>query len=158
VSLVIVGHCDPTFPARLPRLISQLGLDSRVILVPAVADEWLPAVYRAASAFAFPSLAEGFGLPVLEAMAAGLPVVASDIPALTEVAGPAVLAVAPLDVEGWTAALAKVLADRGTSHALAEAGAGVVAGATWGRGAGVLLDLLSCVARRNPAASPREPC
>ena len=158
VSLVIVGHPDPTFPARLPGLISRLGLDSRVVLVPDVADAWLPAVYRAASVFAFPSLAEGFGLPVLEAMAAGLPVVASDIPALTEVAGPAALPVAPLDVEGWAAALAKVLGDPGTSHALAQAGAAVVAGATWRRGARALLDLLTSVGTRSLAASPPDPC
>ncbi|HUZ56173.1 MAG TPA: glycosyltransferase family 1 protein [Streptosporangiaceae bacterium] len=158
VPLVIVGQPDPTFPARLPRLIRELGLDSRVIVVPDVADNWLPAVYRAASVFAFPSLAEGFGLPVLEAMAAGVPVVASDIPALAEVAGPAALPVAPLDVEGWTSALAKVLGDQGTSQALAQAGADVAAGATWERGAGVLLDVLSAVARQSLPASPRDPC
>ncbi len=158
VSLVIVGHPDPTFPARLPRLISALGLDSRVILIPDVADDWLPGVYRAASVFAFPSLAEGYGLPVLEAMAAGLPVVASDIPALAEVAGAAALPVAPLDVEGWTAALAKVLGDHGTSQALAGAGAAVAAAATWHRGAAALLELLSAVARRNLATSPSDPC
>ena len=90
VCLVIVGRADPGFRDPLPGLVTVLGLDSRVWLVPDVAEENLPALYRAASVFAFPSLSEGYGLPVLEAMAAGVPVVMSDIPVLAEVAGPAV--------------------------------------------------------------------
>jgi glycosyltransferase involved in cell wall biosynthesis len=85
VSLVIVGYPDPNFREYLPALIAELGLRSRVRLVPSVGEEWLPAVYRAASAFALPSLAEGYGLPALEAMAAGIPVVASAIGVLEEV-------------------------------------------------------------------------
>jgi glycosyltransferase involved in cell wall biosynthesis len=61
VRLVIVGQPDPAFRGPLPGLIAELGLASRVRLVPDVTDELLPAVYRAASAFAFPSLAEGSG-------------------------------------------------------------------------------------------------
>jgi glycosyltransferase involved in cell wall biosynthesis len=64
----------------------------------------LAAVFCAASVFAFPSLAEGYGLPVLEAMAAGVPVVMSDIEVLAEVAGPAALMVPPRDVGGWASA------------------------------------------------------
>ena len=85
VSLVIVGYSDPKFRDSLPQQISRLGLGSRVRLVPAVTEEALPAVYRAASVFAFPSLVEGYGLPALEAMSAGVPVVASAVPALAEV-------------------------------------------------------------------------
>ena len=80
-------------------------------LVPDVADEWLPAVYRAASVFAFPSLAEGYGLPVLEAMAAGVPVVMSDIRVMAEVAGSAALMVPPRDVAGWASVITVVLSD-----------------------------------------------
>ena len=105
---MIVGAVDPRFRDPLPSLITDLGLLSRVRLLPDVPDEWLPAVYRAASVFAFPSLAEGYGLPVLEAMAAGVPVVASDIPALAEVAGSGALLVPPRDVAGWASALAAV--------------------------------------------------
>ena len=69
VSLVIVGYFDRSFEDPLPGQIARLGLESRVRLIPEVDDGLLPAVYRAASVFAFPSLAEGYGLPVLEAMA-----------------------------------------------------------------------------------------
>jgi glycosyltransferase involved in cell wall biosynthesis len=123
VGLVIVGYFDRSFhDPLLPGLIAELGLESRVKLVPDVADEWLPAVFRAASVFAFPSLAEGYGLPVLEAMAAGVPVVMSDIEVLAEVAGPAALMVPPRDVAGWATALVAVLADPALSGRLTDAG------------------------------------
>jgi glycosyltransferase involved in cell wall biosynthesis len=145
VSLVVVGYFDPSFPNPLPGLIAELGLGSRVRLVPEVADEWLPAVYRAALVFAFPSLAEGYGLPVLEAMASGVPVVASDIPALAEVTGPGAVLVAPRDVAGWVSALMATIADRTMSARLSQAGAAVAAGFTWERGAAALRGLLSSV-------------
>src|ERR1022692_661297 len=158
VSLVIVGYFDSSFPDPLPGLIAELGLASRVLLVPEVADELLPAVHRAASVFAFPSLAEGYGLPVLEAMASGVPVVASDIPVLSEVTGPAAVLVSPDDVAVWAAAMAEILADPAVSAGLAAAGAAAAAGVTWERGATALRGLLSAVAtgslaRALPAAS-----
>lgn len=146
VSLVIVGYFDPGFPERLPALIRRLGLESRVLLVPEVAEELLPAVYRAASVFAFPSLAEGFGMPVVEAMATGVPVVASDIPALAEVTGSGALLVPPRDVTAWTSALAAALADPALSGRLSRAGAVVARSVTWEHGAATLRALLSAVA------------
>ena len=156
VSLVIVGYFDPRFPDPLPGLIAELGLGSRVRLVPEVADEWLPAVYRAASVFAFPSLAEGYGLPVLEAMASGVPVVASDIPALAEVAGSAAILVAPRDVAGWVSAMTAILVDPWVSAGLSSAGAAVAAGVTWERGATALRGLLSSVATGDITVSSPE--
>lgn len=156
VSLVIVGYFDPSFPDPLPGLITELGLESRVRLIPDVADEWLPAVYRAASVFAFPSLAEGYGLPVLEAMAAGVPVVASDIPALAEVTGSAAVMVSPRDVAGWARAMSAILFDPGVSAGLADAGAAVAARVTWERGAMALRGLLSSVATGNLASPPQD--
>jgi alpha-1,3-rhamnosyl/mannosyltransferase len=110
VELVLAGATgwatDETFAAvrRHERLVRTLGR---------VSDEDLRALYRRAAVFAFPSLGEGFGLPVLEAMAAGTPVVASDIPVLREVGGDAVRYADPLDVASLRAALAAVLADPG---------------------------------------------
>jgi len=162
VGLVIVGNPDPAFPDRLPGLIAGLGLESRVKLVADVADEWLPAVYRAASVFAFPSLAEGYGLPVLEAMAAGVPVVMSDIEVMAEVAGPAALMVPPRDVAGWASALTAVLRDSALAGRLTAAGHAAAAAASWEHGASALISLLSAVATgrltrsglTGPAAEP----
>jgi glycosyltransferase involved in cell wall biosynthesis len=82
------------------------------ILLPGfVPDDLLPAVYSAAEALAFPSLYEGFGLPVLEAMACGTPVVASRASCLPEVAEGAALLIDPMNVESLTASLEQVLTD-----------------------------------------------
>jgi glycosyltransferase involved in cell wall biosynthesis len=81
----------------------------------------LPAVYRAASVFAFPSLAEGFGMPAAEAMATGVPVVASDIPPVREVVGSAAALVEPRDAAAWAAALRALLAAVATGQALPSA-------------------------------------
>jgi glycosyltransferase involved in cell wall biosynthesis len=165
VGLVIVGHPDHSFRNPLPGMIAGLGLESRVKLVPDVADEWLPAVYRAASVFAFPSLAEGYGLPVLEAMAAGVPVVMSDIRVMAEVAGSAALMVPPRDVAGWASAITAVLSDAALAGRLAEAGRAAATAASWEHGASALSRLLSAVATgrlarsgmTGPAPAPTQP-
>ena len=150
VGLVIVGNPDHSFRDPLPGLIAALGLESRVRLLPDVADEWLPAVYRAASVFAFPSLTEGYGLPVLEAMAARVPVVTSDIAVMAEVAGSAALMVPPRDVAGWISAITRVLGDAALAARLTEAGRAAAAGASWEHGASALCGLLSAVATGRP--------
>ena len=155
VGLVIAGRPDPYFHDRLPGLIAELGMKSRVKLVPDVADTMLPAVYRAASVFAFPSLAEGYGLPVLEAMAAGLPVVMSNIPVLSEVAGSAAVMVPPRGVAGWASTITAVLSDAALSARLTEVGRATAAAAGWERPAAALVRLLSAVANRVRPASIR---
>ncbi len=148
VSLVIVGYPDPNFRNYLPGLIAGLGLQSRVRLVPSVGEEWLPALYRAASAFALPSLAEGYGLPALEAMAAGTPVVVSAIPVLEEVCSGAAVLVPAHDPAAWASAL-NLLLDGGPPVAgLVAHGAAVAAAATWERGGLALGELLASVARK----------
>lgn len=149
VSLVIVGYFDPNYRDSLPRQVSRLGLESRVRFVPPVAEEALPAMYRAASVFAFPSFAEGYGLPALEAMAAGIPVVASAIPALEEVCGSAAVFVPPHDAAAWAAAIGQVIDDPAAALAMAAAGTAVATAATWDRGGRALGDLLSSVANAN---------
>ena len=113
----------------------------------------MPAVYRASSVFAFPSLSEGFGMPVLEAMAAGVPVVMSEITALAEIAGPAAVVIPARDVAEWAAALTAVLADAALASRLASAGAAMAAEASWERGASALGGLLSAVAAAQLARS-----
>ncbi len=88
-----------------------------------VGEEELWALYGGAALFAFPSRHEGFGLPVLEAMSQGTPVVAADIPALREVTGGAARLVAPGDVAAWAGALGDLLDDAGEARRLGQAGA-----------------------------------
>jgi glycosyltransferase involved in cell wall biosynthesis len=87
-----------------------------------VPDEDLPALYSGAAAFAFPSLYEGFGLPVLEAMACGAPVVTSNVSATAEVAGDAALLVDPRGVDALGDALGRVLADGALRQELRQRG------------------------------------
>ncbi|MBC7078478.1 MAG: glycosyltransferase family 4 protein, partial [Synergistales bacterium] len=84
VDLVVAGA--PWLPAEQDHL-RKLGIDGQVHLVTGIDDKHLCSLYNQAAAFVFPSLYEGFGLPVLEAMACGCPVVASRIPSTVEVAG-----------------------------------------------------------------------
>jgi alpha-1,3-rhamnosyl/mannosyltransferase len=95
----------------------------------------LASLYRGARLFVFPSRYEGFGLPVLEALAAGVPVVASDLPVLRELAGDAVLYAPPTDVEAWVRQVAAVLDDPELARRLAAAGRERAKGYTWERAA-----------------------
>lgn len=91
--------------------VERLGLREQVLFTGYVPDADLPWFYRAATVFAYPSLLEGFGLPVLEAMACGTPVITSSVSSLPEVAGDAALLVDPGSVEALAAALIRVLGD-----------------------------------------------
>ena len=96
VKLVIVGERG-WGNQKLTKLVDELGVKDRVIFAGRLTDSELDAAYRAARLLVFPSLSEGFGLPVLEAMARGTPVVCSNAGALPEVAGDAALLHDPLD-------------------------------------------------------------
>ena len=95
----------------------------------------LAALYRRARLFVFPSRYEGFGLPVLEAMAAGVPVVASDLPVLRELAGDAVLYAPPLDPDAWIRRTEELLDDPDRARGLADAGRRRADCFTWERAA-----------------------
>jgi glycosyltransferase involved in cell wall biosynthesis len=93
------------------REIEELSLGDDVVFPGFVPDADLPALYSLADVFAYPSLYEGFGLPPLEAMACGTPVVCSNTSSLPEVVGDAALMVAPTDVQGLSHALGRMLED-----------------------------------------------
>jgi glycosyltransferase involved in cell wall biosynthesis len=103
----------------------------RVELTGYVTDEQLSVLYARASIFAFPSLDEGFGIPVLEAMAAGVPVIASNSSALPEVCGDAAVLVDPLDVDQLTSELLRVAADPDLRAQIAKRGRSRAADFTW---------------------------
>jgi glycosyltransferase involved in cell wall biosynthesis len=119
---------DPADVAGLGPSLHRLGQVSE-------ADLW--ALYRGAALFAFPSRHEGFGLPVVEAMSQGVPVVASDIPVLAEVSGGAAVLVRPGPAEQWADAIEGLLDDDRARDAMAEAGRArsrVFSGAKWAAG------------------------
>ncbi|HEY77313.1 MAG TPA: glycosyltransferase family 4 protein [Thermoflexia bacterium] len=108
-TLVVAGAWDPRYPEPRQRAES-LGLGNVRWLGP-VPESDLPALYAGATAFVFPSLYEGFGLPVLEAMACGVPVLCSNVSSLPEVAGDAAVIFDPTDPEAIADALLRVLGD-----------------------------------------------
>ena len=107
-TLVIAGREDPRYPRAVDL---AAGFGARVVAVGGVAEVDLPILYSAASLFVFPSLHEGFGLPVLEAMACGTPVICSNTSSLPEVASDAAMLVDPLDVGALTKTVERVLGD-----------------------------------------------
>jgi len=111
-----------------------------------VEESDLPALYRNATLFVFPSLYEGFGLPVLEAMACGVPVVCSNASSLPEVAGEAALLVNPRDEDGLAEAMRRGLEDEALREALIARGLEQACRFTWQRAARQLLDTFKAVA------------
>jgi glycosyltransferase involved in cell wall biosynthesis len=112
-------------------LVEELGLDQAIHFPGFIDHSELPLWYNAASVFVFPSLYEGFGLPVLEAMACGTPVVASRASSLPEVVGEAGLLVDPHDAEALAEALWQALADPALREALRTQGLARAAGYSW---------------------------
>ena len=125
--------------------VRALGLTERVIFTGYVPDDDLPALLSGALAFVYPSLYEGFGFPVLEAMACGAPVVCSNVSSLPEVAGDAALLVDPLDTAALAAALARLVEDEGLRRELRERGYRQVRKFSWRRCAGQVLGVLERV-------------
>lgn len=93
--------------------VEALGISNDVVFTGYVPDEDLPALYQGAEVFVFPSLYEGFGLPPLEAMASGTPVVASNSSSIPEVVGDSGILVNPRDIEGFAHAIIKLCTDAG---------------------------------------------
>ena len=118
--LVVVGRPRPNGP--IPRLLDELGLNGSVRFVSGVADAELVALYAGAEAAVVPSLYEGFSLPAVEAMACGLPLVATTGGALPEVVGDSALLVPPGDASALADQLTVLLADPGLRRSLGERG------------------------------------
>ena len=117
------------------RLAEELGLKGEVIFTGYVAPEEMPALYNAADLFVFPSLYEGFGLPVLEAMACGVPVVASNVSSIPEVAGDAALLTDPRDADALCDTMERALKDSGLKSDLRQRGLERAATFSWEKAA-----------------------
>jgi glycosyltransferase involved in cell wall biosynthesis len=131
----------------LPRLAERLGVRAHIRFSGFVSDEGLAARYAAADAFVFLSEYEGFGLPVLEAMARGLPVVTADRPATSEIFGGSALLVQPQDPAGIADALARLLGDAGLRHDLVGRGRALAGRHSWAEAAAATRAALEEAAR-----------
>ncbi len=140
LKLIIAGRPGWLYQPTFDR-IKALGLEDHVHVLGYVPGQDLPALYRAAEVFAFPSLYEGFGLPPLEAMACGTPVVCSNASSLPEVVGDAGILVDSRDVAAWHVALARLLVDVGLREELKQRGLRRAAEFTWQRTARQTLDV-----------------
>ena len=128
--LVLPG-ADSSHARELQKRAGELGLEDRVVFPGYVAEAALPALYRGATVFVYPSLYEGFGMAVLEAMASGAPVVTSDRGGTAEVAGEAALLVDPESVEALADALSGLLRDEGLRKELSARGMARSSGYRW---------------------------
>jgi alpha-1,3-rhamnosyl/mannosyltransferase len=133
-ALLLAGPHDSRFP-QTRQTIERLGLTGRARWLGRVSDEELAALYANAALVTIPSLAEGFGFPVLEAMALGAPVACSDISALRELAEDAALYFDPLNVEAIAATIRRALTDSELRQAMRRRGLARAADFTWARAA-----------------------
>ncbi|MCY0878278.1 MAG: glycosyltransferase family 1 protein [Firmicutes bacterium] len=117
--LVLVGAQDNLV---IRRLVAELGLDARVAVTPFISRAELVALYNSADLFVYPSRYEGFGMPPAQALVAGVPVIASDIPALREVVGDYGVLVAPEAQDAWTEAIQRSMDTPATLHKMVVEG------------------------------------
>lgn len=155
--LVVVG-ARGWLDAPLARVLEPLERRGEVRRLGFVADAQLPALYAGAAGFAFPSLYEGFGLPLLEAMASGVPVLTSNAACMPEVVGTAALCVDPLDVDAIRSGLGRLIGDEGWRAQARTAGLAQAAGYSWQRTVAATLQVYRIAQQRagagTVAASP----
>lgn len=144
--LVFTG--GPT--AELANCIEHFQVTQRVYFAGAVPETRLPSLYRSAEALVFPSLYEGFGLPILEAMGCGTPVVTANVTAMPEVAGGAALLVDPTSVEQIARAMEQIASDTTLRQQLRHKGLIRSAEFSWARTAARVRELIKGGAHRRP--------
>jgi len=130
VKLVIGGAKGWLYEDVFAR-VEELGLEGQVMFPGYIPASELPLWYNAAELFVYPSLYEGFGLPPLEAMACGTPVITANTSSLPEVVGEAGLTVDPLDVEGLAEAMRRVLGNEALQQEMRERGLQRAKGFSW---------------------------
>jgi glycosyltransferase involved in cell wall biosynthesis len=146
LSLVLAG-VDRGVSAGLCAMASEAGSPEAVVALGPVSEERVHALYRGAMALVYPSLYEGFGLPLIEAMACGTPVLASHAASIPEVLGGAGLLLDPRDVSAWRDAIIRLVNDDALRRDLRGRGLARAATFTWQRTAQITLDVYREVAR-----------
>lgn len=141
IHLVFTG--EPT--KELSAFIASQGLTNSVNFVGIVPEERLPALYRGTIALIFASLYEGFGLPLLEAMACGTPVVTSNVTAMPEVAGGSAMVVDPKSIDQISKAMSQVVTDSSLRRQLREKGPVRAAEFSWTATVGRVIELLAAL-------------
>jgi glycosyltransferase involved in cell wall biosynthesis len=147
VKLVLTGAWE-TGQEALAGVIANLGLQNDVIMLGWIPFEDIPAVYRGAAVFVYPTLHEGFGLPILEAMASGVPVVCSKIAPLTEIAEDAAFFIDPNDQSDIAKGVVTMLEDEAVRAKLIEKGLSLARNFTWDKTARMTRDFLDEIAGR----------
>jgi glycosyltransferase involved in cell wall biosynthesis len=145
VKLVVVGGAAHKAVFKVANSRAEALDDPAIYQLGFFSDEHLPALYQGADALVLPSLAEGFGLPILEAMACGTPVICSNTTAMPEIAGGAARLVPPLEPEAWTEAIDSVLSDSGARQRMHSNGLKQVAHFSWSRTAKIVRSTLRSV-------------
>ena len=136
--------------------VESEGLGERVNFTGYVTDDDLRALYSCCAVCVYPSLYEGFGLPPLEAMACGAPVIASNVPSLSEAVGQAALTIPPTDVQRLAQGLVEMIRDEGKRSHFARAGLEHAAQFSWERTAQLTLDVYRKSFRRKDAKAQRR--
>ena len=150
LSLVLAG-VDRGLGDRLRTYARKADSPDAVVCLGPVTDSQLLSLYRGAAALVYPSRYEGFGLPVLEAMACGTPVIASRAASIPEVLGDAGVLLDPDDEPGWAKAIAEVVNDEWQKGRMRKAGLTRAREFTWARTASITLDAYRQVAARSQA-------
>ena len=147
LSLVVVGK-DLGIAPELSAMAARAGARDAVVHLSSASDKQLHELYRSAAALVYPSLYEGFGLPVIEAMASGTPVIASNRAALPELIGDGGILIDPTDVDRWTQTVIDVVTSDERRASMRRDGLRQAAAFTWDRTARLTLDAYRRVAGR----------
>jgi len=140
LSLVLAG-VDRGVQEGLCVMAAEAGMPDAVVALGPVSEDRIHALYRGATALVYPSLYEGFGLPLIEAMASGTPVLASHEASIPEVLGGAGLLLDPRNVDAWRDAIVRIVNDESLRHDLRARGLARAATYTWQRTARLTLDV-----------------
>lgn len=151
VKLVLVGATDPKIYGRDPELSGLLGND-RIVLAGYVSDAELAGLYKHAELFVFPSFYEGFGIPPVEAMSVGCPVLASNCSSLPEICGDAAQTVDPTDEPAITAAIDGLLRDDDRRRELSARGLEWARRYDWGRSAAQFAEIMLAASKATQRA------